>query len=207
MKKWIVLGYLLGVYTLTFGQTRTLFGELETTGVFGSPFVEVGNINGQMGSDVGGGGALVMQYLFVGGYGMGTDYPNYTIPTGENSGNYDLKFGHGGFWLGLAPGTHKLIHPYASLRLGWGKARMRQDGDDIFKDRIFVTTPELGFEINISNFFRLAFTGGYRWVNGISTLPGLDNNNFSSPVGVLTFRFGSFEDDDDDDDDLPRWDD
>jgi hypothetical protein len=205
MKKYAFLLAILGFSALGFSQTRTLFGDLRTTGAFGSPILEVGAINKQTGSDVGGGGALVMEYLFVGGYGMGTDYPTYNIADGPNQGDYNLKFGHGGFWLGLTPALTRIVHPYASLRLGRGKARMRQDGDDIFSDRIFVTTPEVGFEINITDFFRLAVSGGYRWVNGVGALPGLNNDAFSSPIGLLTFRFGGFGDDDDDDFDF-NWD-
>jgi len=56
-------------------------------------------------------------------------------------------------------------------------------------------TPEAGVEVNVTNFFKLGLTGGYRWVNGINQLPGLENNDFSSPVGTITFRFGGFGDD------------
>ncbi|MCB0637086.1 MAG: hypothetical protein KDC54_10740, partial [Lewinella sp.] len=133
----------------------------------------------------------------LGGYGMGTDYPIYTIPEGEEgAGQYDLKFGHGGLWIGYAPQSHKLIHFYSSAKIGWGKARLRQDKENIYSDRVFVLTPELGFEVNLTEWLKMTFTGGYRWVNGITNLPGtLENEDFSSPVGIITFRIGGFEDD------------
>ena len=177
-------------------QNETLFNNLDVTGAFGGPIIEIGSINGEIGADVGGGGALVMSPVFIGGYGMGTEYPIYEIPEGEEgAGTYDLKFGHGGLWLGVVPGSFRLLHVYASTKIGWGKARMRQDKENIFSDRIFVMTPELGFEINLTEWLKLGLTGGYRWVNGVSRLPGLDNQDFSSAVGTITFRIGGFDDD------------
>ncbi|MCB9295198.1 MAG: hypothetical protein H6559_19065 [Lewinellaceae bacterium] len=55
-------------------------------------------------------------------------------------------------------------------------------------------TPEVGAEINLTGWFKLGFTAGYRWVNGISQLKTLDDSDFSSPTGVITFRFGGFGD-------------
>jgi hypothetical protein len=176
-------------------QDETLFNNLDVTGAFGSVIIETGSINGEVGADVGGGGALVMSPLFIGGYGMGTSYPVHTVTTGEKPGDYDIKFGHGGLWLGVAPNSHKLIHFYGSTKIGWGKARLRQDKESVFTDRVFVLTPELGVEINLTEWLKMGLTGGYRWVNGVTHLPELANEDFSSPIGILTFRIGGFEDD------------
>jgi hypothetical protein len=66
----------------------------------------------------------------------------------------------------------------------------------------FVATPELGFELNITRFFRIAATAGYRIVAGISEvnftdaqgnlIEKINNSDFSSPMGALTFKFGWF---------------
>lgn len=176
-------------------QNETLFNNLDVTGAFGSVLIETGTIVGEVGADVGGGGALVMSPIFLGGYGMGTEYPVYEILDGEAKGVYDVKFGHGGIWLGIAPQSQKLIHVYGSAKIGWGKARLRQDKENIYSDRVFVLTPEIGFEVNLTEWLKLGFTGGYRWVNGVTRLPTLDNEDFSSPVGILTFRIGGFDDD------------
>ncbi len=176
-------------------QHETLFGDLDVIGAFGGPIVEISQIGEDIGADVGGGGALILNNLFLGGYGMGTDYPDYEIMDGENAGQYNIKFGHGGLWFGYVAKQNKLVHFYSSFKLGWGKGRLRQDKETIFSDRVFVMTPEIGFEVNLTDFFKLGITGGYRWVNGISKLPGLSNDSFNSPVGILTFRFGGFGDD------------
>ena len=68
---------------------------------------------------------------------------------------------------------------------------------------MFAVTPELGIEFNITQWFRIAATGGYRWVNGIEDIPTLGNEDFSSPTGTITFSFGGFAEENDWDD----WDD
>lgn len=194
MRKLLLTTVLAGALVVLHGQHETLFGNLDVSGAFGGPILEVSSIVGETGADVGGGGALVMEHLFFGGYGLGNEFSEFEVKEGDAAGRYDVKFGHGGFWLGLVPRQYKLIHFYGSARLGWGRARLRQDKDTRYSDRMFVVTPEVGFEVNLTDYFKLGFTGGYRWVTGIDKLPELGNEDFSSPIGMLTFRFGGFDD-------------
>lgn len=189
MKRLLLVILTFGTLQL-YAQQETLFDEFDIVGAFGGPILEIGSLNGEVGADVGGGGALIINNFFLGGYGMGTDYPELEI----NNLDYNLRFKHGGFWLGYTLREYKLAHLYSSVKIGWGKAQLRRNGNTDFTDRHFTMTPELGFELNLTDWFKLSFTGGYRWVNGISLLPGLDNSDFSSPVGILTFRFGGFAD-------------
>lgn len=175
----------------SWAQTQTLFDDLDIIGAFGGPIVEVGRIHGEVGADVGGGGALVLNNIFIGGYGLGTSYPEITL---ENV-DYDIRFRHGGLWLGFLGNQDKLIHFYSSARLGWGKAQIRGDGPAVASDRLFALTPELGFEVNLTSFMKMSITGGYRWVNGVNKLNVLDDDDFSSPIGMITFRFGAFSND------------
>lgn len=171
-------------------QQETLFDDLNIIGAFGGPLVEIGNIVGETTGMVGGGGALILNNAFIGGYGLGTNAPDYSV----DSTNYNIRFRHGGFWLGYTYKSHKLLHLYSSARIGWGKVRLRQDDDTVFSDRVFVLTPELGVELNLTRFFRLGITGGYRWVSGVNRISGAGGEDFSSPIGALTFRFGGFGD-------------
>lgn len=174
-------------------QHETLFGNVDIWGGFGGPLFEISSINEQSVVSIGGGGAIIMNNFFFGGYGIGTDDANHTFEDQE----YKIKLNHGGLWLGVNSNPNKLIHLYGSARLGWGRARLRQQGDTVFSDRIFTLTPEVGFEINVTEFFQLAFTGGYRVLTGVDDLPGLTSNDFSNLVGGITLRFGGFDNDDD----------
>ena len=68
----------IGAMTLS-AQQETLFDDFTSFGAFGGPMVEISSINGEVGADVGGGGALVLDDFFIGGYGMGTDHPDLTF--------------------------------------------------------------------------------------------------------------------------------
>ncbi|MDX1666655.1 MAG: hypothetical protein R3350_05485 [Saprospiraceae bacterium] len=196
--KWITtLLIAMSSFAFLYAQHETLLGDLDVIGAFGSPIVEIGTIAGETGADVGGGGAIILENFFLGGYGLGTDYPDFEIPDGTFAGRYNIKYKHGGLWLGYVHNPHRVAHLFTSTKIGWGKTRMRQNGETVFSDRTFTLVPELGIEINLTDFFKLSLAGGYRWVNGVSQLPGLDNDDFSSAVGVLTFRFGGFGDNDD----------
>lgn len=176
----------------TFGQNKeeTLFGNVNHIGGFGGPMIEVSSINGETVADVGGGGALILDNFFFGGYGLGTDAPNIQI----GLETLDIDFGHGGLWFGFVAPPYKVAHIYSSFKLGWGETNLKDsDGDKLFSDNVLVLTPEIGVELNITSWFKLAFTGGYRFVDGVNSLPaGLNDDTFSSPFGALTFRFGGF---------------
>jgi len=187
MKKIILTSLLASIAFILAAQEQTLFKNGSVMGGFGSPIIEISSIAGETGAMVGGGGAVVIGSFFLGGYGIGTNYPEVKF----DLLNYNVKYGHGGLWMGAAPGQWRLFHPYASLRLGWGKAQMRNDVLT-FSDRHFTLTPELGGEVNIAPFLKIAFTATYRWTSGIQNLPGLTNDDFSGFGGILTFRIGGF---------------
>jgi len=201
--KTILQFFTLCLLSFTGTAQETLFGNIDHIGGFGGPLIEISSINGETVADVGGGGALILDNFFFGGYGMGTDAPNINL----DGQNLDIEFGHGGLWFGFVTPPQKLIHVYSSFRLGWGGTNLNDGtGDKLYSDNVMVMTPELGVEINLTSWFRLGFTGGYRFVDGVNELPGgLNDDSFSSPFGALTFRFGGFgyyNDDDDDDIDI-----
>ena len=178
-------------------ELETLFNEDQALGGFGAPIVEISQINQQTGSSIGGGGAAIFGPLYIGGYGIGGKYAQTTV----DDNKYNIKMSHGGLWLGYVPAQHKVIHPYSSLRIGWGSAKLREDGnkDNVpYSDNIFVLNPEAGFEINVIEFLKISVTASYRWVDGVTDLPGLSTKDFRGFGGVITFRFGDFDGEDDD---------
>lgn len=201
MKKLLLLAIFSTISILAFSQQETIFNRANNISGWGGPMLEISTINGETVVDVGGGGALIIDNFFFGGYGLGTDAPNITIA----EETYDIDFSHGGLWLGYTAMPNKVVHIYSSLRFGWGDASLiDSDGDKKFSDNMLVIAPEIGVELNVTSWFRLDLTGGYRFVSGIDGLPeasGLDDDSFSSPFAGVTFRFGGFGDWDDYDDD------
>ena len=186
MKRSIVLMIFCCAFFFADAQRdETLFRNAKLVGAFGGPIVEFSKIDGDFRTSSGGGGGVVIGNFFVGGYGLGTtDYRRWI-----DNGNFRIDMGHGGFWLGYFAPKHKLVHPYGSLKIGWGATNIDDNG---FDEAIFVMTPELGFELNVTRWFRIAATASYRWVDGIDDSPNFDSNDFSSFGGGLAFRFGWF---------------
>ncbi len=200
MKNWILtLALFLGGMTL-YGQSHeTLFGKSRIIGAFGSPIVEYNFAQDDTQVSVGGGGALIVGDFFFGGYGMGST--NHTRINDVDPFKVDL--GHGGFWVGGTYPSHKLIHLFSSVKVGWGAVNIKFFDDNVrVDDNVFVLEPELGFELNIFRWFRIAATGHYRWVDGINpSVSGIDENFYNGFGANLTFRLGGFGNN------WKRWDD
>jgi len=141
---------------------------------------------------LGGGGGILINNIFFGGYGMGLTTP---VPYADNNQN-DLKFGHGGFWMGyiLAPG--RPVHLSISSMAGWGSISERDpdhSGQLISGNPVFVVTPILELELHFSRFFKLGAGTSVSLVTG----PGIARthynfSNFAKPAFFLSFKFGWF---------------
>lgn len=180
--------------TMALGQREeTLASGAKIKGAFGGPFFTYGQVDGNSGGGAGGGGAFILNDFFIGGFGLGETFGSRRY----NNRNYDVTLGYGGFWLGYVYPSYKVVHLYSSLKIGWGSAALRRrdndpfDNDDI-RDGVFVLSPEIGVEVNILHWFRAGFTGGYRLVSGLNTLPGFASQDYNSPTFALTLRFGGF---------------
>ena len=186
------LGCLLLVASMH-AQHETLFSRARVVGGFGGPLLEFGDIKGEFVTSVGGGGGVIIDNFFIGGYGVGSvENIRYNF-NGNNDFQMDLA--HGGLWLGYTPQSFQLFHPYVSTKIGWGFADFRESRIGFNRstgDGIFVLTPEAGFELNLTKFFRLVGTVGYRWVTDVDQLEDYSNSDFRSLTGQLTFRFGWF---------------
>jgi hypothetical protein len=199
MKNAIAICFLLAATAVFAQKDETMFSDVNRIGGWGAPIFEYTNLNNDVTVVSGGGGALVLNDFYLGGYGMGTaSYTNLSITFDES-----VKFKHGGFWIGYTPIQHRVVHPYASVKLGWGKANYtltdNLTNSELGRQRsnVFVTTPEAGLEVNVFSFFRIAATASYRWVNGFDPVGGFTaEDDLSSFGATLTLRFGGFGDDD-----------
>ncbi|MCB0628780.1 MAG: hypothetical protein R2824_35585 [Saprospiraceae bacterium] len=172
-------------------QHETLFNRARVVGGFGAPLIEMG-ISNDLNTSVGGGGGIVINNFFLGGYGMGSVDFNELFDNGDVE---VLDIGHGGFWLGTTISPYKMLHFYTSARIGWGAVNVDlQDNNQKYSDidKIFVMTPELGVELNLTRWFRVVGTAGYRWVNGTSDGREYTDEDFSGAVATIALRFGWF---------------
>ncbi len=172
-------------------QHETIFNNARVVGGFGGPIIEMG-LGNEMTTAVGGGGAVVIDNFFIGGYGVGAIDFERLIEEDEIE---EIELGHGGFWLGYTMSPHRVFHPYISGRIGWGGIGIDVSDNSNFPqgtDNVFVMTPEVGLELNITRWFRVAGTVGYRFVNGVDESRGYDSEDFNGALANLTFRFGWF---------------
>lgn len=173
-------------------QHETLFSNARVVGGFGGPITEWG-LGNDLRTSYGGGGGIVIGGAFIGGYGMGS-VNLADILDGNDIDNIEL--GHGGFWLGYTYQPYKLVHLFFSAKIGWGGVNINTNNFDPFNrsrtDQVFVLTPELGLELNVFKWFRIAGAVGYRWVNGANGRGQYTNETFSGGVATMTMRFGWF---------------
>jgi len=170
-------------------KTETLFNKAKVIGGFAGPIFEYSELGGDLEVTTGGGGGLIVNNFFLGGYGMRAINGNYF----ENEELERIRMKHGGFWLGYALKPHKLLHLFTSAKIGFGDIEIDMENGSGFNDAIFVATPEIGLELNIFRFFKIAFTGGYRIVDGYDRpFEDFSQDELNGLVGGITLRIGGF---------------
>jgi hypothetical protein len=176
---------------------QTIFNRnnIKHWGGFGAPIFTLTQVGEHRGFASGGGGGVVLNNFFIGGFGQG-EYYGTVAPASVR--DRELAMGFGGLWLGYTAPSHKAIHLYSSLRLGIGGVSLGDPDDFDFDDRdrssvLFVGMPEIGLELNLTHWMRLAITGGYRLTTGLDdTFPIFNKADFNRPFGSITLRLGGF---------------
>lgn len=199
MKKtilFLVLGFLsLNVFAQ---KDQTLFNNSGRIGFF----VNAGTEFGKESSALNGGFAFVLGDIFLGAYGT-AGAPFEELVWDEDINRIDLA--HGGLWLGFNTLQHKMVHPFASVKAGWGAVDIDFDRLEDFEidendwtirdndalDNVFVTTPELGLELNITRFLRISGSVGYRFVYGVNDT-NYDKDAFNDVLGNVSIKLGWF---------------
>ena len=111
-----------------------------------------------------------------------------------NQTAYDVDIAYGGLWLGYSIKDEWLVHPFVSLRSGFGGVELYETTNDdveLMLENMVVLTPEIGVEVNIFQQLKLSTTFGYRW------LSDFDNNllrseDYTGVIGSIALRFGGF---------------
>ena len=190
MKNYLFTLWILFLAVSLQAQDQTLFSNARVTGGFGG-FNSGLSLNSDDQISAGGFGGISFENFFFGGFGFGSSSQDAIIVDGEE---YDQSLGMGGiFFGGTYPGS-KLIHMYGHLKLGWGGVSVQypRSDFDVYSDNLMALLPEIGLELNITQWFRIAFTGGYQFVTGIETNDFVSNDALRYPVLGVNFRFGAF---------------
>jgi hypothetical protein len=196
MKKTLTILFFLLVSANAFAQYRTIFGEdrLRISG-FGAPLMNLTSMDGEFAYLTGGGGAAIINgRMLIGGYGYDTKNDiNPSIKTYRDQG-YQLSYDEGGLWLGWVFNPSKPIHITGSLLSGWGDIQLKNRDNNFvpLSDKVYVLTPVVELEANITSWFRLAAGANYRFAMGADRIAGYQNSDFSSPGAFVTFKFGWF---------------
>lgn len=167
--------------------------KIKVTG-FGGPMMSFTAIGNEFAFMMGGGGVVVVGNAFFGGYGMGK---TNTIAYKYNE-EYNMGFGHGGFWLGYITRPYRPFHITFSTQIGWGGISLNPDIPDtdvesISSESVFVLSPVIELEMNFSRFVRIGIGGSFSYVSGAGiTRTAYTTSDFLRPALTLTFKFGYF---------------
>lgn len=170
-------------------EIQTLFGDrpLKITG-FGGPFMNFTMLNQEFAYMMGGGGGILINDFMIGGYGIGLANTLFFENTNE-----EISYGHGGFWLGYQLIPNKIVHPVIQVQLGWGSLNSKDRYGNLIGnlDKIFVITPIIEAEMNITRFLRIGIGASYRFTTFVDTNI-LSASDLSGPGVNLAFKFGWF---------------
>jgi len=179
--------------------------------IFGGPLVAFSNVEGSFSADLGASvGIMLTNTIFIGLYGQKlmtkperTDlaiigYPTYT--------DGQIKMYHAGGVLGYIHKPEKKIHFGAGGSAGLGLIELYAKNPStlttefLYDDRVIVVIPKLFAEFNMTKWFRINISGGYRYVGKINgmyitssdeEIPTFYQSDYSKPEFSVSLLFGS----------------
>jgi hypothetical protein len=170
-------------------EVQTIMNSFELKRIrgFGGPTLSFSSIGDEFALFTGGGGGLIINNFFIGGYGEGL---SSTSHQNNLTQLHDIEFAHGGFWLGYEFMHQKMIHPVFSLRSGWGHIKGEQNSV-LYSDNVFVLKPTLSAEVNFTRFMKVNVGAEYRQVFN-ARLGDMTSKDFSDVGVYMSFIFGWF---------------
>lgn len=168
--------------------------SLRITGM-GGPMMIFTSVGNDFAHLMGGGGAVLLNDFYFGGYGFGA---TNDIPYKNQEEEFDLQFGYGGIWTGYIFKPYSPVHIDVSAQIGGGSISQRirgadYDTDEYGSESVFVLTPVVEVQFNFARLFRLGVGTSLNYVTGA----GISNTayttkDFLKPAVYLSFKFGYF---------------
>jgi hypothetical protein len=213
-------------------EFKTIFhpsgkGKIDITG-FGALNMDFASLDNNF--DVIGGLDLAVLFnksFFVGAYGRmnpATNKYTYTYYNANDRVNQTVTqralFGHGGLLVGGVFFPNNAFHFGISGRFGVGGISMvddfsyrpgphpeRANYDSPYSDPVFVFSPQVDFEMNVTHWLKFRISAGYQYVAGTSVMSRyfdftyntfreteiLNTSDYSSPTVSMGFVFGIFK--------------
>jgi len=185
-------------------KIKSLLSKENDINGFGAVDLKVSEFLGERSLIVGAYGGLVVnrRYLFgIAGYGITTNLEiEGMVQEGSTNKNLNLHGGYGGIIFGPTIAPNELIHLSFPIVFGAGSFEivdenffpLPTDTDFTVENTIFfVIEPGVQLEFNITEYFRLAIGGSYRYISG-TDLINLVDEDVSGFSGIISFRFGRF---------------
>ncbi len=176
-------------------EPNTLFDNKDLSlGGYGGPIFQGIYMNNQVCYISGGEGGMIINHQFIiGGEGKGVVTPL------NSTNNSRIYMGWGGLLLGYIYAPENVIHPYIKTIIGAGGASEVTNGSYYSHDNhninmmsFFSLEGEIGAEINIIKWMRVAIFSGYHYIYGPVSFNGItDSNLYGFDFGVR-FEFGKF---------------
>ncbi len=180
-----------------------------------------GKVAGAAGFD---GAVLLNRSFYVGFYGRGSfGSPEYDFLSSDSTSNIEKAstFFHTGLIVGVNFAADKPIHFGFSTKFGGGAILLydhydyyqscnsyncKYYNDDVYvSSPVFVITPQIDVEMNLTNWMKFKVGLGYQWVsnselsyNYLNSSNKIESNvfetgNLSSPTAEISFIFGWFK--------------
>jgi len=173
---------------------ETLFTKPEKIRGYLGPITNITTLDGENAYMQGFNAAAIFNdHLIVGFYNLNLE--NNILSNNDEYIGDIMDFEHRGLLLGYIFMPKKAIHFSASLQTGRGNLEIYDEVTDnwIEDNNVFILTPGIEAEFNITKFFRIGIGANYRFAVDVDQFENYDNDNFSAPCGFVSFKFGWFK--------------
>lgn len=197
----LFISFVLASYAQEDGDFKTVFPKrdkqeksIRISG-FGGPMMQFTSIGSDFAHLMGGGGALLINNFYFGGYGYGT---TNDIPYKNQEEEFNLNFGYGGIWMGYIFKPYSPVHFDISAQVGGGSISQTlrsgdYDTDEYGSESVFVLTPVVELQFNFSRLFRFGVGTSFNYVTGAGiSRTAYTTKDFIKPSVYLSFKFGYF---------------
>lgn len=196
MKRIYLIALLVAIRTTVFGENTLSYNpevifdneSFEISG-YGAPVFRGIYLKDRTHFQCGGeGGAIIDHSFIIGGGGMGL---TLGIDTGSNS---KVMLGWGGLMIGYIFMPEIIVHPYLKVLIGGGDVEEFKQGTycPINTAPFFIMDAQIGTEINVSSWMRIASFVGYQFVYGPFDFDGITDKDLCGFNFGIKLEFGFF---------------